>query len=382
MPRVAFLNLPKELKGVISESDYNIMHASDPGLDILIPYGDARVAVHMPSLLHRLTENENPLTHTSYQFIGNIKRFLESSEAEFNLWLREKNSLMGGWAPSNRYYTVSFSTIPSATSYFRKWSEKKNHQVSAWHNFRFGHEEPTNFGKINLDLFQQVKQAFANRPALESHYAQKRQIQIEQEAQKQRELQRKAQEEAAKASYDKALAFKTEEFNQAIASQNATHQQEYNALKQQFEITSSGNAQNIAHLSKQLEETNNLFRKQTDEFSAFKISQKQQADNYERQLQARAKDEQAKKEEALILRQNLRRRITLSETAGANFHFVNLNTKSDQSSGVTAFINGGGRYVGSKARYTPKGRLRLNNTLSGTQTPDLYLSMFREKGKK
>lgn len=189
------------------------------------------------------------------------------------------------------------------------------------------------------------------------------------ETAKQEELKRKAQEAAARASYEDALNFKTEEFNRALNAQKIESEIKHRQLLEEFDRQTVNIRTDMTRAHQE-----ELIRR--DEEFGRRLAK--QREDYESQLSARRLEEAKRKQEAEVMQSNLKRRIAIYEAGrGANLHFVGLNGKDGQSKGARVFVNSGGRYIRSRISYNPNGGMQyLNNGSEDSNVPDLFLDML------
>ena len=274
--------------------------------------------------------------------------------------------------PENIYYAENFQDYGHYDTHGRL-DGGKSHTPSAIDLFKNPYNTPSGMywtagpnvflGKLTEHISkveQWLKDINNNVSGINTYQDQlKREAAARAEAARQEELRKKAQEAAAKASYEDALRFKTEEFNRALAAQKEEHgrrSQEYEARLAQFSAN---------------------FERQTKELSGVRLELAKQKTDYENQIAARKLEESKRKQEAEVLQSNLKRRIAIYEAGrGANLHFVGINGGDGQSKGARVFANSGGRYVKSRVSYNPGGAMRFNNSSEDSSVPDLFLEVF------
>lgn len=400
----------------ISGREYYRMLDYRPGWNTLIsphPW-TMNMKVDLEGLAKMLNNDKKPLLPSERVFIGKIMNQYYENKKSFDILVHELTYLSENWGHGGAGYQVfryntAMNVFPNHVQQYETHGDHRKSVGPPWQDFKRSilnngwfpqhaawvkgfHPILDNAWKTRSQKEQQWKRELDTRQAAERAAAAR-----------QEELKRKAQADAAKASYENTLKFKTEEFNRALAAQKAEAETTRRQLLDDFE-RQAGNIRtdltraHQAELAKRDEEYgrrskdyearlaqfSDNFAKQATELSGVRLELAKQKADYENQLAARKLEESKRKQEAEVLQSNLKRRIAIYEAGqGANLHFVGINGKDGQSRGARVFANSGGRYVKSRISYGPNGGFRYLNTGSeNSNVPDLFLDVLSPSNRK
>lgn len=185
------------------------------------------------------------------------------------------------------------------------------------------------------------------------------------EQERQNAINRAIKAEAAVASYQRKEKFDREQFERALAAKDKAYNEETAKRTAEFENwRKTFEASSIEQAKQQAEQ-------HTREMSQLRAESVRQAQDL---ANAKVENERIKSQNAILLKNNTRRRIALKQIGNIGLNFVGAGQRDSQGTALLSVLAGKNRYVPVARRFNEYGR--FVESRGDTAVPDTFLSLI------
>lgn len=207
------------------------------------------------------------------------------------------------------------------------------------------------------------------------------------EEERQNAINRAIKAEAAVASYQRKEKFDREQFDRALADKDKAYNERFEQANAEFKKLID--ARDTAYKAETAKRTAE-FDSWRKSFESSSIEQaKQQAEQHTKEMSqlraesvrqaqdlanAKVETERIKSQNAILLKNNTRRRIALKQMGNIGLNFVGAGQRDSQSTALLSVLAGKNRYVPVARRFNEYGR--FVESRGDTAVPDTFLSLI------